>query len=230
MLLKIFKIYSKRLQRDFGIPLPTKRVIPEWYKNAESFYLDKNGNRQNGLKKCMPYTDAMVSGYVLTLPANITVEKTDTGDLSISWDRADVFPALIGERPKELGATMPRPAGFSPNHLVFAGTWAWKTPKGWSTLVTHPLNREDLPFHTVSAIMDSDAYSSGGNIPFFIREDFVGTIPEGTPIAQIIPIKRASWKILFDPGMEDLIEKQSIIVRNEDTPYKKIAWYRKKYD
>jgi hypothetical protein len=227
---KLFKIYANRRQRDYGIPTPAKRLIPDWYKNAESYFTDSSGKQQNGLKKCMPYTDAMVSGYMLRLPANVFIDRTEAGDLSVAWEKSDVFPSLIAERPKELGATMPRPPGFAPNHLVFSGTWAWKTPKGWSTLVTHPLNRADLPFYTASAIMDSDAYSSGGNIPFFIKEDFVGVIPEGTPIAQIIPIKRASWKVLFDPGMEDLIERQAVMVRSDETPYKKIAWYRKKYD
>lgn len=228
--MKIIKFYARKIHRDIGLPIPTKRAIPDWYKNAESYYTDSSGKQQNGLKKCMPYVDVMMSGYVLTLPVNIYVSKNKDGDLSIKWDEKDGYKDFIGERPKALGATMPRPYGFAPNHLVFSGVWAWKTPRKWSTLVTHPFNREDLPFKTVSAIMDSDAFSSGGNIPFFIREDFEGTIPAGTPFAQVIPIKRASWKMVFDPGMEDLIERQAAIVRNEDTPYKKIAWYRKKYD
>lgn len=228
--MKIIKIYANKRYRDSGIPEPTKRTIPDWYKNAESYYLDNNGNKKEGLKKCMPYVDAMMSGYVLTLPVNVYVSKDENNDLKITWDKKDNYSNFIGERPQALGATMPRPYGFAPNHLVFSGYWAWKTPRGWSSLVTHPLNREDLPFKTVSAIMDSDAYSSGGNIPFFIREDFEGVIPAGTPFAQILPIKRASWKMIFDPGLEDSVERQSMIVRNPDTPYKKIAWHRKKYD
>jgi hypothetical protein len=218
------------MHRDSGIPVPTKRKIPDWYKNAESYYYDSNGKEYEGLKKCMPYVDSLMSGYLLTLPVDIYIAKDSDGNLDISWDKKSGYDKFVGERPKDLGATMPRPYGFAPNHLVFSGNWAWKTPKHWSTLVTHPLNREDLPFRIVSAIMDSDAYSSSGNIPFFVREDFEGTIPAGTPFAQIIPIKRASWKMTLDPGLEDLVERQSAIVRNKETPYKKIAWYRKKYD
>lgn len=228
--MKIIKFYANRLKRSFGVPVPTKKTLPDWYKESESFYYDASGKKSNGLKKCMPYTDAMVSGYVLTLPVDIHVSKNEDGSLKINWDGPQQFADFIGERPKELGEKMPRPYGFAPNHLVFSGFWAFKTPRGWSSLVTHPFNRVDLPFHTVTAIMDSDAYASFGNIPFFMRDDFEGIIPAGTPFAQIIPIKRASWKMIIDPGMEDWAERQAIIVRNESTPYKKIAWYRKKFD
>lgn len=228
--MRIIKFYAKKEHRNFGIPIPTKRAIPDWYKNAESDFQYEDGRKAAGLKKCMPFVDAMMSGYVLTLPVDVYVSKDENNDLKIEWDQREGYSDFIGERPAALGATMPRPPGFAPNHLVFAGNWAWKTPKKWSTLVCHPLNREDLPFRVSSAIMDSDAYSSGGNIPFFIREDFEGTIPAGTPFAQILPIKRSGWKMVFDPGMEDLVERQAAIVRNPDTLYKKIAWHRKKYD
>tara|TARA_R110001606_G_scaffold258711_1_gene406527 strand:+ start:25 stop:711 length:687 start_codon:yes stop_codon:yes gene_type:complete len=228
--LKIIKFYARKLHRENGIPVPTKRTIPDWFKNAESTYTASNGKQGAGLKKCIPYVDLMMSGYVLTLPVDVYVSKDKNNNLDIKWEEKDGYKNFISERPAELGATMPRPHGFAPNHLVFSGSWAWKTPKRWSTLVCHPFNREDLPFRTVSAIMDSDAYSSGGNVPFFIREDFEGTIPKGTPFAQILPVKRAAWKMLFDPGMEDLVETHAQIVRNPETPYKKIAWHRKKYD
>jgi len=229
-MMKIIKFYVNERTRNFGLPLPAKRVLPDWFKKAESFFTDKDGTKSAGLKKCMPYMDAMISGYVITFPTDVEVSTDEDGDLSLSWDRNTPFGNFINERPGGLGATMPRPKGFAPNHLVFSGKWAWKTPRGWSTLVTHPLNRDDLPFRTVSAIMDSDAYSSGGNIPFFIEEGFSGTIKAGTPIAQILPVKRSSWKMVFDKGMKDTVEIKSTIVRNPDTPYSKIAWHRKKFD
>ena len=51
---------------------------------------------------------------------------------------------------------MPRPEGHHPNHLAFKGFWGMKTPKGWSLLVVHPLNRHDLPWTITSGIMDAD--------------------------------------------------------------------------
>jgi hypothetical protein len=88
---------------------------------------------------------------------------------------------------------MPRPNGYCENHMVFKGQWGVRLPRGWSLAVTHPMNRFDLPFFTTSGIIDSDEWWTGGNIPFFFQKDFEGVILKGTPIAQIIPIKRSSW-------------------------------------
>jgi hypothetical protein len=227
---KFIKFASNKAYKNVGEPVPMKRVLPEWYKKAESTYPDKDGNDMPGLKTCMPYTDMMMAGYALVIPVDISVSKKDNGELSIEWDRESPAGHFISERPKELGATMPRPYGFAPNHLVFSGRWGWKTPKGWSTIVTHPFNRVDLPFHTISAFMDSDEFHGAGNIPFFIREDFEGIIKAGTPFAQVIPVKRAVWKMVNDPSIIDQVEKHVNIVRNDSTPYKKVMWHRKKYD
>jgi hypothetical protein len=78
--------------------------------------------------------------------------------------------------------------------------------------------------------MDSDEFNGAGNIPFFIRESFEGTIKAGTPFAQVIPVKRAAWKMINDPAIIDNVEKHVSIVRNDSTPYKKVMWHRKKYD
>lgn len=228
--MKLIKFFRNRKHFvDIGTPMPVKQAVPEWYRKAESTYFE-NGVQSPGLKKCMPYMDALLSGYVLTLPADVYVSKTDSGDLSITWNGPEELGSFIAERPKELGATMPRPAGHYENHLVWSGFWGWKTPRGYSSLLTHPLNRFDLPFTTTSGIVDSDKFWGSGNIPFFIKEDFVGVIPAGTPIAQIIPIKRKSWKMIIDSGMTDDTMIQGAIVRNEETPYKKVMWQRKEYN
>jgi hypothetical protein len=227
--MKFIRFASNSHYGDLGVPQPMKKLLPEWFKSAESSYMDNNGREMPGLKKCMPYTDMMIAGYALVFPVDVVISKDDNGDLKIEYDRTS-FGDFIAERPTNMGATMPRPYGFAPNHLVFTGRWGWKTPRGWSTIVTHPLNQVDLPFHTTSAFMDSDEFNGAGNIPFFIRESFEGTIKAGTPFAQVIPVKRAAWKMINDPAIIDNVEKHVSIVRNDSTPYKKVMWHRKKYD
>jgi hypothetical protein len=209
-----------------------KRTLPDWYKNAESTYIPEGGGEpMAGLKKCMPYVDMMVTGYALVFPTDVYVNTTADGQIDISWDRSSPAGEFIAERDVNMGATMPRPYGFAPNHLVFSGRWGWRTPKGWSTLVTHPLNRVDLPFHTVSAFMDSDEFHGAGNIPFFIRDNWEGVIKEGTPFAQIIPIKRSGWKMVDnDQSLVDKLEMHVEHVRTDETPYKKTMWHRKEYN
>jgi hypothetical protein len=229
--LKLIRFFTGKDFHELGKPSPIKNFIPEWYRKAETEYSIPNGETAPGLKKCIPYLDTMMSGYAILTPIDIFVGKNEDGSLKIEWNGPPSLGGFIGERPKELGATMPRPAGHHPNHLVWKGHWGIKTPRGWSLLMTHPLNRFDLPFTTTSGIIDSDKFSASGNIPFFIKEDFIGVIPAGTPIAQLIPIKRASWKGVSDAGLRDLEQIQGTLVRKADRwSYKKLLWIRKEYN
>ena len=227
--MKIIRFFSQKEFENAGQPIPAKKVLPEWYRLSESEILE-GPEPGPGLKKCVPFLDAMISGYVLVTPMDIFVSQDEDGGLQIRWNSAEIFRDFIAERPKELGEKMPRPAGHMPNHLAFKGFWGFRTPKGWSVLVTHPLNRHDLPFTITSGIMDSDKYSTSGNIPFFIKEGFSGVIPAGTPFAQLIPIKRESWKSIDnDKGIQYLETLQGSTVRKPGKSYKKLFWQRKDY-
>jgi hypothetical protein len=232
--MKLIRFFSPKQFENAGQPIPSKKVLPEWYRLSETDFVDPRDPSKTstaGLKKCVPFLDAMISGYVLVTPMDIFVSKNEDGSLKIGWNGSEVFQDFIAERPKELGEKMPRPAGHHPNHLVFRGFWGIKTPRGWSCLITHPLNRHDLPFTTTSGIIDSDQYSTSGNLPFFIKEDFVGVIPAGTPFAQIIPIKRSSWKSVGnDQGIMYLEYLQGQTVRTPGKSYKKLFWQRKEYN
>lgn len=227
--MKILRFFSPNNPNNIGAPEPIKNLLPEWYRKAETTFM-VDGYEAAGLKKCAPYLDAMISGYALVMPTDIFVSKNEDGSLNLRWNGSEISSTFIKERPKESGSTMPRPPHHYPNHLVFGGFWGVKTPRGWSLLVTHPLNRDDLPFTTLSGIIDSDRYSASGNIPFFIKEDFTGMIPAGTPIAQLIPIKRAKWSMIKnDKGLWNLEHIQGEAVRQPETTYKKKNWIRKVY-
>jgi len=237
--MKLIKFFVPKAKRGFADPQPAKKFIPDWYKKAEISYMDQDKVERFGLKACMPYLDSLMSGYIITTPVDIFVNEetneyshifNNEDSLSLKWDGPPEFASFIKERPKESGATMPRPAGHHPNHLVFEGFWSVKTPRGYSLLMTHPLNRYDLPFTISSGIIDSDKFFASGNIPFFIRKDFKGVIPQGTPIAQLIPIKRDSWNMVENDAMlteQDML--QGFLVRQKETNYKKTLWQRKSY-
>lgn len=228
--MKIIRFFQKQEFGGLGQPLPAKKFLPQWYKDSELTFIAENGEEVSGVKKCVPFLDSMLSGYMIVTPVDIFVSKTKDGNLDIRWNSPDIFFDMISERPKELGEKMPRPSGHYENHLAFKGSWGFKLPRGYSILVTPPLNRHDLPWTCTSGIMDADKYSTSGNIPFFIKNDFVGMIPAGTPFAQIIPIKRESWKaILNDQGITYLEDLQGATVRTPGKSYKKKFWQRKDY-
>lgn len=229
-MLKKISFFSEKTNRNLGQPSPAKNFIPEWYRRAESTYTSDDGTEEAGLKKCIPFLDGLMAGYMLTTPYDIYVSKAANGDLKLGWNAPDGMKNFVVERPATTGGTMPRPAGHLPNHLVWSGIWGWRAPRGYSVLVTHPLTRFDLPFTTSAGIIDSDKFFASGNIPFFIKADFEGLIPAGTPIAQLIPIKRDSW--IMDKNNQGLMNKEhehGLRARNPKTIYKKHDWVRKDY-
>lgn len=224
--MKLIHFFSKPDNQGLGEPQPMKSFLPKWWKDGE----DKLPDGHAGMKKCVPFLDVMLAGYALVTPLDIFVAKNDDGSLNISWNGPTSLENFIGERPNALGSTIPRPAGHYENHLVFKGFWGIRTPKGWSVLVTHPFNRFDLPFTTMAGLIDSDEFSASGNIPFFIKEGFIGVIPAGTPFAQVVPVKRANWKSINNKGLVDLEAIHGGVVRSGKDSYKKSFWHRKDYN
>jgi hypothetical protein len=88
-----------------------------------------------------------------------------------------------------------------------------------------------LPFTTLSGIHDTDGGLHEGKIPFYIKSDFEGIIPAGTPIMQLIPIKRDSWKMVEDVSLvEEGKRHEWISMGLSKSNYKKERWHRKEYD
>jgi hypothetical protein len=169
-----------------NVPVPAKKVIPQWYKDGESYYYTSDSPEPSaGLKTCMPFLDVLISGYCLVLPFDIYVGKKEDGSVSIEWNSPEKWGDFVGQRPHESGATIPRPAGHMDAHFVWSNKWGWKTPRGYSTIVTHPYNRFDLPFTTMSGFMDSDKISVNG------RNDSSGEI-----LRNDLKIKDLSKRIL----------------------------------
>lgn len=210
---------------------PIKASIPQWWKDGETEIEVSPDSTSSGMKTCVPFMEIMMTGYVLVTPFDIYITKDENGDIAIRWQGPEkVYQGFIGERPKELGHTIPRPAGHNPNGFTWSSQWSWKTPRGYSTFVTHPFNRHDLPFTTLNGIIDSDKFHANGNIPFFLKENYEGIIPAGTPFAQIYPFKRDKWKSWIDDSLNDRItNKQALILREEGKSYKKRFWQKKEF-
>jgi hypothetical protein len=126
----------------------------------------------------------------------------------------------------------PVPHGYLDRHFHWYPNWAPEVPEGYSVLYVNPINRFDLPFITTSAIIDNDKMNTPGLIPFFLRDDFEGKIPKGTPYLQLIPYKREDWKMEISAD-ENEINKKDYELENRRSRlfgyYKKYAWRRKEY-
>jgi hypothetical protein len=98
-------------------------------------------------------------------------------------------------------------------------------------MFVQPMHRESV-FTILPGIVDTDMYTAPVNFPFVINDsNFEGLIPKGTPIAQVIPIKRDAWKMEFG-GQEELIEQANITTKLQTKffdRYKTMFWSRKEY-
>lgn len=231
-------------------PVPAISMIPQWYKDAEVFVnketmgldIPDPSLRAPGIKSCMPVFDSLTSGYFLTTWWSIEVYVNAPGgnlkwkyveqDSNGEWVDSTINPQMVSERKGDMAYTMPRPEGFAHNHMVWQGKWGMKLPKGWSMMLIHPSHRFDLPFYTVGGIIDSDRFSANGNLPFFIKKNWVGIIEKGTPIAQIIPIKRQAWISRIISENQDkmgryLAEQVRSVVFGY---YRSNVWVKKRYE
>jgi hypothetical protein len=212
---------------------PAKKNIPEWYKKIPKFKNEKLFDFEtqkfgSSIKFCMPFVESLTSGYMVTLPYDLFVTKNKNNSPFITWRVDDKYAPSWREVPAD-----PNLVPF--NHFDTEYTWklgcSFNVPKGYSMLLTHPLNRYDLPFTTISGIIDG-GYTTlyDGNVPFYIKKDFEGMIPQGTPIVQVIPFYNEEWSSKKEKGLlkesDENSKKAHAVFFGW---YKKNYWVRKKY-
>jgi len=217
-------------------PYPATQAIPDWWKNMTPYTPSTENpdgkkiiinNRQSNatFKKCQPMLDAITSGYIIPLWADVQVVQKN-GLPEISWRvKREVFEF----HGINLGVEIPD--GYSKIIFKYINTWFPKVPKGYSILVTEPFGYRNLPFKAVPGIMDTDSSPHELAPPVFIKEGFEGIIERGTPICQVTPFKRTDWKSEFDfyeEGEYSMIEDRDVsatLVNN----YIKNFWTKKTY-
>jgi len=183
-------------------PVPSSSEMPNWYKKLPRFINNSDkpikALAKKDLKTCSPFRDVMLIGYMYRTPADMEVISYENGDVDIFWNPHLPFKA-VEKRGSVLdinnqGFGMPVPVGCNPIMFAFTPTYGSGVNDNYSVLITHPLNRFELPFVTTSGLLDPIGLGTeGGNVPFFIKQGFSGVIPKGTPYAQIIPIKQENW-------------------------------------
>lgn len=234
----IFKQARRHVDKLIGKPKPAKNYPPQWYKDQKLF-----SNNENDLlkaskksspyftyKMCVPLVDSLTAGYMLSLPADLMVINSDENNYSpsLKWN---VDFSIIDSQPDEVLGNYPTPIGY--NKVIFRWIADWKiiTPPGYSLWITHPSHRHDLPFFTLTGFVDTDKHPNPLFLPFFIKDNFEGLIKEGTPIAQIIPIKRDNWKSIEDKFSEqEFLNIDNYVKLNIIRTYKNKYWSNKKYE
>lgn len=214
-------------------PIPAIKNLPDWYKSKSPFTQGKSqkafpdSTKNITVKWCNPFGDALGAGYFILLENDVQV--TQAPDVpEFVWFRGG--NEFISKHSKQQISSELIPEGYSDQPWKFLNFWGIKTPPGYSTLFTHPMNRTELPFLTLSGVVDTDDYNQPVNFPFVIRHDFEGMLEAGTPIAQVVPFRRESWQATFeDFNPEKTASMQSKFSRKITRPYKLGYWKRKEY-
>jgi hypothetical protein len=214
---------------DIEAPKPASKVVPDWYKNTNSYMNDEKkptgtGNTAATIKRCMPVFDAITAGYIIESPADVYVSVKD-GNQWFEWSDF----GLINFHPIEQAPEHPAKNGFP--YPKWTNPWAISTPKGYSTLFVQPFHRESV-FTILPGIVDTDTYTAPVNFPFTINDPtFEGLIPKGTPIAQVIPFKRESWTMQLGTK-EELLQQEKVSKMLQSKffdRYKSMFWSKKEY-
>jgi hypothetical protein len=183
-------------------PIPAVRGLPDWFKALPvKTYNATMGEETQTVKKCPPFIDAMTYGFLIPLVADLEVR-----DGEFTWD-FQVPEGFVSEYshspigfhdPSQIAGT---PYADQDRYIIkFNNFWTIEAPQGYSLLFTHPVNRTDLPFTTITGLVDCDTFrDTPVNFPARWHDPaFNGVLPKGTPVAQCMPVKRESWTARFE--------------------------------
>jgi hypothetical protein len=223
-----------QVEKMLEIPKPSKNYIPQWYKDIKAVnkvLLEEGGGiKQANIKSCVPFLDSLTHGYIQSTWCDIYVNNQN-GKIEFLSSTGNDLPNIMMRRNTftEIKAN----DYYEKDEFVWFVHWIPKVPKGWSILVVPPLNHFDLPFTTTSGIIDADDFfhMPSGNMPFYLKKSFSGLIPAGTPMYQIIPIKRENWsseKINFDELTQT--KRSANFISRFLNAYRDSFWKKKNFD
>ncbi len=187
----------KELEGRLPPPIPAAQGLPDWLKAMPATAFSAlAGAEDDTVKRCPPFIDAMTAGFLIPLTCDVRVKNGE-----FTWDNdlpagggVSVPRSPIGIH--DAGQVAGTPLFDADRFLIkFHNLWTIEAPAGYSLLFTHPVNRFDLPFTTLTGLVDSDRYHDAWiHFPAYWRDaGFEGVLPRGTPVAQVFPVKRETW-------------------------------------
>ena len=186
-------------------PRPARLDLPDWYKRSPSYIEGKRRVFDDGgeiatastIKKCMPLYDAMSIGYLLYTPADIDVSIDEDGHRLYQWPSHGLE---FHNRRQLVDYPLIQTTGNIPKIVT---PWIVTTPPGYSCHFLPPAHRQ-TQMRIFEGVVDTDRYPQPVNLPFqLVDEDFVGLIPAGTPMAQVIPFRRDSYTMEVIPSADE---------------------------
>jgi hypothetical protein len=209
---------SEFVANNVPMPKPASEYVPKWYRDVSMFHGGEGPQFWNNtltnlsIKACGPFADSFKMGWIQETWADLWIARSP-----VEPDQMDVHSRrtlMVDVRER---VNVPLPDHFYQKELVFRAPWIAKLPPGYSMLVTHPVNHFELPFYVPTGIVDADKFfhTQFGNLPFFVHKSFAGMIPLGTPMFQMIPVKRDEWDSEQAPWDASETEARASVMSSE---------------
>ena len=205
--------------------LPTKKVLPKWFKElpTEKFAYPL-GSTLPTIKKCMPATDMLTSGYIIqnVIDVDVIKEKTQGNFVENRIKVKDTKYAPEAHRFEMCPVKNPDSGTDKQHWIKLKNPWLVRTPPGYSCLFIQPVYEFNPNLRLLSGIVDTDTFDLPVEFPGWIVNDHV--IKAGQPLMQVIPFKREDWNMTMeftdthDPKMTD------------DLRYKDLFHVKKKFN
>ena len=218
------------LEKILPRPIPAVLGLPDWFKTMPAKTFNPTmGKEVETVKKCPPFIDAMTYGFLIPLAIDLKVQD---GEFSWNFEMPEGFVSEYSHSP--IGFHDPSQIAGAPFFdddrfiIKFNNFWTIEAPPGYSLLFTHPVNRTDLPFTTLTGLVDCDTFhDSPLNFPARWHDtDFNGVLPKGTPVAQCLPIKRESWTGRFEALSAEATAR---ILKTRDAMSRETDVYRRQF-
>jgi hypothetical protein len=218
------------LEKILPRPIPAVLGLPEWFKAMpQKAFNPSVGEESLTVKKCPPFIDAMTYGFLIPLAIDLEVRD---GEFSWNFELPEGLVSEFSHSPIDFHdpSQIPGAPFFDDDRFIikFNNFWTIEAPPGYSLLCTHPVNRTDLPFTTLTGLVDSDTFHhSPLHFPARWHDTgFNGVLPKGTPVAQCLPVKRESWAGRFDVLSG---EDTALLIETQDAMGRETGVYRRQF-
>lgn len=205
---------------DFDVapkPEPMTRFFPDKMKQHginkdESKMSPMDALTNFSIKTCMPFTDAMRTGFGVPLWHDVFIKNETAYDQSLSntqsllADRSNKDTDLytLSEHDKrQLNDTTLKINDLPSKIYKLNNPWRIVTPKGWSCLFVAPFSRDDIPIKLFTGVVDTDTYAIPVRFPFLIDKTYHGMVKVGTLVCQIIPFERVNSRMTYSYRTEE---------------------------
>jgi hypothetical protein len=210
-------------------PYPAVKAIPGWYRDMPTETDGPAGEpaMTRTVKNCIPFLEAMTCGYILSAAADMTLSLDPDG--KFYGECRDLSIVEFHGAPQVKGSPFEKlPVVKIPN------PWLVRTPPGYSTLFLPLLNRFEMPLLPLAGLVETDEFYREVNFPALlsIPRGHTLSIARGTPLVQMIPMRREEFQTDFVPI--DAEKYNPVDLHTRDSPenhhfYRDRYWQKKAY-